>query len=545
MRKTTLLTALATMALAMLSPVQATAQNDTLKFTGTFTDQKGRPMRGVVVSNGFTCVQTDTKGNYELPYNSATKFVYFTVPADCEVPTHSATDNTAYFYRQVVDSVKRYDFQLTRMPRGKEKSYKLIVIGDPQVTNAYGPYFQGPNDNAVRKSDIDRFTDETMADIKKTLASLPDDMPVYALSMGDNVQYYGGYNEKLEGQMRAVLGSTRMRTFSVIGNHDQDGSALYKSKWEEAWGPTDYSFDRGDVHYVCFNNVYFYTGATYYQPGELTNEQMAWLESDLKLADKSKMVVLSYHIPLTFGNRRLSGATDMGSGHYASTRLGKILTLLNQFAGYRLFCGHTHFAVNNEIIFEGKEVYERSHAAACGDIWQSNINIDGTPNGYYVYTMDGATISNCYYKGANWDKNKQMSVFRADTDFNGESYAADWLLGKGKGTIVANIFNADSKWKVYAVEGGVKTEMTRLQSTPGQDAFAVGYHKKYAVANKYNFFSKQNGYLKMNHWYSYIPKDANAVITIEATDPFGNTYTASSKDAVTEPFFNYAHYYGK
>ena len=49
----------------------------------------------------------------------------------------------------------------------------------------------------------------------------------------------------------------------------------------------------------------------------------------------------------------------------------------------------------------------------------------------------------------------------------------------------------------------------------------------------------------MNHWYSYIPKDANAVITIEATDPFGNTYTASSKDAVTEPFFNYAHYYGK
>ena len=65
------------------------------------------------------------------------------------------------------------------------------------------------------------------------------------------------------------------------------------------------------------------------------------------------------------------------------------------------------------------------------------------------------------------------------------------------------------------------------------------------MANSYNFFSKNNGYLKMNHWYSYIPKDANAEITIEATDPFGNTYTASSKDAVTEPFFNYAHYYGK
>ena len=513
--------------------------------TGKVTDQNGNAIEGVVVSDGFTCVKTDAQGKYAFNRNANAKFVYYTVPADCEVPVHSATDNTANFYLPLAEGTYEYDFKLTKLAGGKETNHMMIVIGDPQVTNKFNPYYESADDNMINKSDVMRFTDETMADIKKTIASLPASTPVYGLTMGDDVQYYGGFNANLEAEIRAKLGSTKMRLFSVIGNHDQDGSALYKSKWEEAWGPTDYSFDRGDVHYVCFNNVYFYSGATYYQPGELTNEQMAWLESDLKLADKSKMVVLSYHIPLTFGNRRLSGATDMGSGHYASTRLGKILTLLNQFAGYRLFCGHTHFAVNNEIIFEGKEVYERSHAAACGDIWQSNINIDGTPNGYYVYTMDGATISNCYYKGANWDKNKQMSVFRADTDFNGESYAADWLLGKGKGTIVANIFNADSKWKVYAVEGGVKTEMTRLQSTPGQDAFAVGYHKKYAVANKYNFFSKNNGYLKMNHWYSYIPKDANAVITIEATDPFGNTYTASSKDAVTEPFFNYAHYYGK
>ena len=501
-------------------------------------------MRGVVVSNGFTCVQTDTKGNYKLPYNSATKFVYFTVPADCEVPTHSATDNTACFYRQVVDSVKRYDFQLTRMPRGKEKSYKLIVIGDPQVTNAYGPYFQGPNDNAVRKSDIDRFTDETMADIKKTLASLPDDMPVYALSMGDNVQYYGGYNEKLEGQMRAVLGSTRMRTFSVIGNHDQDGKALFKRKWEEAWGPTDYSFDRGNVHYVCINNVIYYRGGAYYQPGELTDEQMAWLESDLSLVPKNKMVVLSYHIPCTFGNRTLKpNPNDMGKGHYASNRLEKILLMLDKFKGYQLFCGHTHFAINNEIELNGRKVLERCHAAACGDIWQSNLNIDGVPNGYYVYSVKGNKIDDCYYKGTRWDKSRQMTLFLADTDFNGESYAADWNLPRGKGIIVANVFNADSGWQLFAIENGVKTEMTRLQKTPCQDAFAVGYHHKYVKSNPYNFFSKRNGYLKMNHWYFYQPKDPKAIVTIVAKDRYGNTYTETSDKVVTEPFYNYAHYY--
>ena len=38
-----------------------------------------------------------------------------------------------------------------------------------------------------------------------------------------------------------------MRLFSVIGNHDQDGKALYRRKWEENFGPTDFSFDRGDI----------------------------------------------------------------------------------------------------------------------------------------------------------------------------------------------------------------------------------------------------------------------------------------------------------
>ena len=33
------------------------------------------------------------------------------------------------------------------------------------------------------------------------------------------VQYYGGYNAKLERQIRQALGSSEMRLFSVIGNH--------------------------------------------------------------------------------------------------------------------------------------------------------------------------------------------------------------------------------------------------------------------------------------------------------------------------------------
>ena len=185
---------------------------------------------------------------------------------------------------------------------------------------------------------------------------------------------------------------------------------------------------------------------------------------------------------------------------------------------------------------------EHCHAAACGNIWQSNINICGTPNGYYVYSIEQNHLTNAYYKGTFWPAERQMSLFYANTNFNGESYATDWSLPHNEKVVVANVFNADSRWKVVAIEDGHEHEMKRLNSK-GQDAFATGYHLKYNKAVSAYFVSKRNGYLIMNHLYYYIPKSKEAHITVKATDPYGNTYTGSTHDVVTEPFFNYAHYY--
>lgn len=514
---------------------------------GELTDEEGKPMEGVVVSDGFTCVKTDSIGRYKLLTNKDSRFVYYTIPDYCEVLTHSETDRTALFYQPIVSKRKTYNFTLHRLPHGKEKNYRLIVFGDPQVTNAFNPYFTGPNDDPVKKTDLERFTEETMTDVKETIGNLPAGTPVYALSMGDNVQYYGGYNASLEEGIRKAMGSSKARVFSVIGNHDQDNNPLYKRKWEDSFGPTDYSFDRGDVHYVCFNNVHFFRGMSYYQPGELMESQLKWLRQDLALADKSKKLIVSYHIPLTFGTRPSKNAEPLNitteEGHYSSSILSTILKEAKAFkGGYELFCGHTHFAINHEINFHGQRVLEHCHAAACGNIWQSNINICGTPNGYYVYSIEQNRLTNAYYKGTFWPAERQMSLFYANTNFNGESYATDWSLPHNEKVVVANVFNADSRWKVIAIEDGHEHEMKRLNSK-GQDAFATGYHLKYNKAVSAYFVSKRNGYLIMNHLYYYIPKSKEAHITVKATDPYGNTYTGSTHDVVTEPFFNYAHYY--
>jgi len=540
-----------------LRATTAKQQQDTVKRTplppdtvivGTLADEQGQPMPHVTVSDGYTCTLTDTMGHYRLRRNARARFVFYTVPDYCEVPTHSPTDRTACFYQLLLKGHDTYDFTLRRLRGGREMRYRLVVFGDPQVTTSHNPYYTGPNDNRITTTDLRRFTSETMADVKTLLAQWPADEPVYAISMGDDVQYYGGYSGSLERQMRAALGSSRMTVFSVIGNHDQDGRQLYRQKWEDSWGPTDYSFDRGDEHFVCFNNVQFSRSKGYFQPGELTSAQMEWLRQDLALTDHRRKVVLCYHVPLTFGNSPHSGATPLAiateSGHYSSAHLTPILRLLEPFeGGFELFCGHTHFAINHEIRYRGRNLLEHCHAAACGNIWQSNINICGTPNGYYVYTFGGTAITDCFYKSTGWTRNRQMTLFGADTDFNGESYAADWNLPRGRGVIVANVFNADSRWMVTATEDSSTSRMVRL-SGKGQDAFATGYHHRYAEAMPYAFISKKNSYLIMNHLYYYVPRRKGATVTITATDPYGNTYRASSADRVTEPFYNYAHYLG-
>lgn len=513
---------------------------------GIVTDTLGNPIEGVVISDSYNCTRTDAEGKYSMKRHKNASFVYYTIPAGYEVPTHSDTDHTACFYERLDSNRTEYNFCLTPLPGGKETHYNMIVIGDPQATNAYSPYYTDASDNPVKKSDVQRFTEETMEDIRRTVQHMPANTPVYAISMGDDVQYYGGYNADLEMQMRQALGSTSVKVFSVIGNHDQDGKALYKRKWEECWGPTDYSFDRGDVHFVCFNNVHFVRGS-YYQPGELSDDQMAWLKQDLALTSKDKKVVLNYHIPLTFGNRPNSKASALDlateQGHYSSSRLYELLEMLGDFkGGYELFCGHTHFSINHEIDLGAKHVLEHCHAAACGNIWQSNINICGTPSGYYVYDFEGTRLSNSYYKGTFWQPWQQMTLFCADTDFNGESYAADWDIPRNRKAVVANVFNADSRWKVVAVENGMEHSMMRICSK-GQDAFAAGYHHKYCESVSYNFISKKNSFLIMNHLYYYVPEDTASEITVKAYDVYGNVYTANAKDSVTNAYNNYAHFY--
>ncbi len=108
---------------------------------GTITDTDGRPMKGVVVSDGFTCTVTNEKGLYIFARNANARFVWYSVPSDCEIPVHSSVDRTAMIYKPLSAKRHVYNFTLRRFPGGRERSFRLLVFGDPQITNAASTCF--------------------------------------------------------------------------------------------------------------------------------------------------------------------------------------------------------------------------------------------------------------------------------------------------------------------------------------------------------------------------------------------------------------------
>jgi 3',5'-cyclic AMP phosphodiesterase CpdA len=97
--------------------------------------------------------------------------------------------------------------------------------------------------------------------------------------------------------MDQVLKSARpLQFFYVPGEHDtsvDDGKAYLERYGKGTKGQGWYSFDHKGVHFVGLVNVVQLEGL-----GKLGQEQLAWLESDLRGRSSSAPVVVFAHIPL-------------------------------------------------------------------------------------------------------------------------------------------------------------------------------------------------------------------------------------------------------
>ena len=221
---------------------------------GYVRDASGSAIEGVVVSDGYTCTVTGADGRYAMQRHPNAYYVYYSTPADCKVEVDPST-GLPLFYQKIRKSQPQYDFTLTR--QAEETKFRMLAIGDPQVTTTAQVY---------------RFETETVADINSYVAAQTDGLPTYAITLGDIV---GNKWELYPDMVKAMARSkTSVPVFQTIGNHDHEFPQVTdlsaQRRYEASFGPVNYSFTRGDVHFVSMDDIiHKATGSDAYTSGFL------------------------------------------------------------------------------------------------------------------------------------------------------------------------------------------------------------------------------------------------------------------------------------
>lgn len=466
-------------------------------FYGVVTDNHGQPLEGVVVSDGYSCTATDANGVYQLVGNEFSYQIYISLPAEYEVPM---SEGLPHLWQQIDTGRQRYDFTLTPLAGGKEEAFNLFCVADPQCQN---------------DSHVSRFTHETVPDLAAQAAA--SDLPCYGIMLGDI-----GYNTASTDYTNAVFPlmkramqaeKTGLPLFQLMGNHDNKVISVTKDNYtvahdieaqrnfEYAFGPVNYSFNRGDVHIVAMDDMIFRNHDDYGLG--FRDDQVEWLRQDLSFVPKDHMVIFCAHVPLRNGSAQ---------------NVQAVLDLLREFPTVHIMTGHTHYAENQ--IYDN--IYEHVHGAACGAWWYSTVNTDGTPNGYAIYRVDGASVASWIYKGTGLDAGQQIRLYRASNHFM-EGYTPSYqFYYKDDNQIVANVWNADSQWKIEVYENGTLSgEMSPFSSSvTRRDAWASGYHCGVLGRSTSSYDRTSN-----THLYYYTLKDPSAQVEVRATDRFRNVYT--------------------
>ena len=518
---------------------------------GYVKDTNGTPLKGVAVSDGFQVVATDANGYFSMKVTKDTWYIYISLPAEYEVPINEF--GQPCFYQPYPKNSPQYDFTLKPLAGGKEQKFALFAIGDPQVRNT---------------TQLNRCVSEAIPGIKNHSQEVKaSGLPCYGITLGDIIANSDGTNTTaLRDDMRDAfhIDKTGLPVFQVYGNHDNtyygngviisadDRSSTFELKaqreHEAMFGPVNYSFNRGDVHIIGMRNiVYKYNDKSGKYDEGFLKHQYEWLKQDLALVPKDKMVILCVHAPI-FRN----------SGNYVE----EIEALLNEFKEGHIISGHTHYSRNYEYIAEDPStpyprLYDHNVGALCGVWWRGNIACDGAPTGYNVFVCEGNKFVESYFMGVNTGmntKDKQMRLHRGNAITGRARKSSDtyektgyFAFTFGEDYLVANIYNADSKWVVKVYEDGVYTgNMEKVAINMPSNACVGSYTYEdprraadgieisvdwYTAAFYYNYYEGRSAWSECYHLYKYKLKNKDAKIKVEAIDRYGNVFT---EDYITE-----------
>jgi len=474
---------------ASLSPVAQAEQATGIVFhdenrNGEYDE--GEPgIDGVRISNGREVTRTGEDGRYSISAEAPT-VVFVCKPRGWKLPTDennlpqffyvhkpqgSPNDQLAHPGSAPTGALpEQINFPLH--PREEDGTVTAVIIADPQVKNHEHVEFYARDVMAeVAEQDID-----------------------FGITVGDMVHD----NLSLFPEVNETQSLAGVPWFNVHGNHDMNTQARSDEHadetFERVYGPTDYAFQFGKAHFIVFDNVNYHGRDEGGYQGDLSREQLNFLDNYLETVPTDHHITLFTHIPL---DSPFHGRKDR------TPQLDEVLSLLSRFPRTASYAGHQH---QNQRYFFGKDRgYQpdggESHlhhilGAASGDIWDAPrdregipqvVNHGGAPNGYVIAEFDGNNFRE-RWKVARRPRDYQMS-------FDIPSRVPSNQLADKK--IQVNVFNGSERSKVR-MKIPAQTKWIEMQKQP-----------------------------QSHVWEGSLPADVSKgphVLQVQAQDVFGQTH---------------------
>lgn len=458
-------------------------------------DKGEKKLPGVGVSNGVDVVQTDKNGAYKLPVtennilfvirpdgynvpvdrNNLPQFYYIYYPQGAPDLAFKGVDPTGPLPKSV-------DFAL--IPEQSSEEFKILVFGDPQVYNEEEVDF------------LKRGVVEELIGVKGYS---------FGISLGDLV----GNKPSLFNPYINVIKDVGIPWYQVMGNHDINfdvpNDSLSDLSFKAHFGPNNYSFNKGKVHFIVLDDVIYQGDKKYI--GGLRKDQLDFIENDLKFVPKDNLIVLCMHIPLVNNGRHAIREKDNQ----------RLFSILKDFPNTFSMSAHTHVQkqvfIDESFGWKQDKPHHHYNVGTTSGNWYSGERdangippatmADGTKKGYAAITFNGNKYEIDYFvSGA--DKNFKMNVFipkivqkkkKSKANFyvnyylGGEKDTVEYKVGKGAWQLMTKTEAQDPhlllevmKWDTTDVPLlGSRPDnpnlSTHIWSAPLPSNLSVGKHK--------------------------------------------------------------------
>ena len=229
----------------------------------------GRPLKGVVVTDGLVCTMTDAQGAWALPWRDGARFVSVTVPSGWRIARH---------YIPLKDAQGPLDFRLSAWAASSGKGCSFVHVADSEI------------------HDTKEVGCRWISAVKDVAA---ESGAAFVVHTGD-ICSRSGLIAHIQVMNESTVGTP---VFWCIGNHDLVPGGKYGEElFESLYGPCWYSFEAGGVHF-CVTPM---RGGD--APPSYTHDDVAaWLRNDLSLIPKGMPVVVFNHFLTHAGNVEKSG----------------------------------------------------------------------------------------------------------------------------------------------------------------------------------------------------------------------------------------------